>query len=189
MDTAATVNSEVVLWGQTLAYTCYVVAIMAVVGWFALRITQEGPSRVKPAIFWTFFGFLCVLGVSLHLTTANTIPWVAQEFDKVEPVQTYNISVGDHQWYLPDTPMQVPCNEYVEFKVTSQDLTYGFGLFRPNNSMVMQMQVDPGHENNLIWKFTRDGTYQLRSTEYSGPEGYHMIVDDAVQVTGCPTQP
>lgn len=188
MQTVAVVNSEVVLWGQTLAYTCYVLAIMAIVGWFALRITRDGPGRVKPAFFWTFFGFLCVLGVSLHLTTANTIPWVEQEFGNVQPVQTYNLVVANHQWQLPSTPMEVPCDQFVEFKVTSEDLTYGFGLFRPNNSMVMQMQVVPGSENNLIWKFTRNGTYQLRSTEYSGPEGYHMIVDNAVHVTGCPDQ-
>ena len=41
------VDSTTVLWGQTLAYTFYVLAIMAVMGWFALRITQQGP---KPGV-------------------------------------------------------------------------------------------------------------------------------------------
>ena len=52
-----------------------------------------------------------------------------------------------------------------------RDLTYGFGLFRPDNSMVFQMQVVPGHRNDILWQFDRPGVYTIRSTEYSGPAG------------------
>ena len=40
--------------------------------------------------------------------------------------------------------MVINCKEQVLFDVTSEDLVYGFGLFRKDNSMVMQMQVNPG---------------------------------------------
>ena len=69
------------------------------------------------------------------------------------------------------------------FNVVSKDLTYGFGLFRPDNSMVFQMQVLPGHVNDLLWQFDRSGVYSIRSTEYSGPAGIGMIVPQAVVVT------
>lgn len=59
--------------------------------------------------------------------------------------------------------------------MTSSDLTYGFALFRDNHSMVTQMQVVPGHENNLLWTFEENGTYSIRSTEYSGPAGDGMV--------------
>ena len=81
--------------------------------------------------------------------------------------------------------MVINCYEVVLFDVTSNDLTYGFGLFRDNNSMVMQMQVVPGHANDILWEFTENDTYSIRSTEYSGPAGYQMIVEDAVTVVGC----
>ena len=71
------------------------------------------------------------------------------------------------------------------FDVTSHDLTYGFGLFRQDNTMVFQMQVVPGHRNDILWKFDKPGVYSIRSTEYSGPKGVPMIVKDAVEVLAC----
>jgi cytochrome c oxidase subunit 2 len=51
--------------------------------------------------------------------------------------------------------------------------------------MVAQMQVVPQSRNDLMWKFDRNGTYYIRSTEYSGPKGATMIAKDALVVTGC----
>jgi heme/copper-type cytochrome/quinol oxidase subunit 2 len=51
--------------------------------------------------------------------------------------------------------------------------------------MVFQMQVVPGHPNDVLWRFMENATYSIRSTEYSGPEGIHMVVPDAVRVSGC----
>jgi cytochrome c oxidase subunit 2 len=48
--------------------------------------------------------------------------------------------------------------------------------------MVMQMQVVPGHKNHILWKFNKPGVYTIRSTEYSGPKGYAMVVKNAVEV-------
>ena len=48
--------------------------------------------------------------------------------------------------------------------------------------MIMQMQVVPGHRNDIIWKFEKPGVYTIRSTEYSGPKGIGMILKDAVEV-------
>ncbi len=78
-------------------------------------------------------------------------------------------------------------NDKVMFNVTSEDLTYGFGLFRSDNSMVFQMQVVPGHKNDILWKFDKPGVYTIRSTEYSGPKGPFMIVKDAVEVVPAGT--
>jgi cytochrome c oxidase subunit 2 len=73
-------------------------------------------------------------------------------------------------------------NDKVLFDVKSEDLTYGFGLFRSDNTMMFQMQVVPGHRNDLLWHFDREGVYSIRSTEYSGPKGVNMIIRDVVQV-------
>jgi cytochrome c oxidase subunit 2 len=48
--------------------------------------------------------------------------------------------------------------------------------------MVFQMQVVPGHRNEILWQFANPGTYSIRSTEYSGPKGAFMEVKDAVEV-------
>lgn len=182
------VDSSVVLWGQTLAYTLYCLAMILVMAWFSYRVTRGGDSApVKAAVFYSFVGFLTVLGVSLHIITYNTIPWSEMDLNRgnYAPDRTFAITVADHAFHLPSDRLLIQCGETVLFDVRSSDLTYGFGLFRSDHSMVFQMQVVPGHRNDILWKFEKEGVYSIRSTEYSGPRGVRMIVEDAVEVGGC----
>lgn len=181
------IDSKIVLLGQTIAYTLYVIVLMLVMGWFAYRVTRDGKSKeIKPAIFYSFVGFLVVLGVSLHIITYNTIPWSPMDLNRAEikADRVFNITVADHKFQLPSEKLSIKSHEKVLFNVTSNDLTYGFGLFRNDNSMVFQMQVLPGHRNDILWQFDTPGTYSIRSTEYSGPAGIHMIEKDVIEVTG-----
>lgn len=182
------VDSELVLKGQTIAYTLYCTVILLVMLWFSIRVTREGKkeSRVKPAVFYSFVSMLAVLGVSLHIITYNTIPWTEIDLKRHEitPDKTFNISVANHAFQLPEEEMVIEVGEIVVFDVTSHDLTYGFGLFRQDNSMLFQMQVVPGHRNDIMWKFVNPGVYTIRSTEYSGPKGIAMIEKDVVKVVG-----
>jgi cytochrome c oxidase subunit II len=179
------VDSKMVLTGQTIAYTAYCIVIILLVAWFAWKVTGKGNGKgVKPALFYTFVGFLTVLGVSLHIITFNTIPWAKVDLNRSDykPDKTFNITVKNHQFILPSEKMIINVNDKVLFDVKSEDLTYGFGLFREDNSMMFQMQVVPGHRNDVIWEFDSPGVYSIRSTEYSGPKGAFMIVKDAVEV-------
>jgi cytochrome c oxidase subunit 2 len=179
------VDSKIVLTGQTLAYTFYCLVIILLVAWFSYKVTREGKGTfVKPGIFYTFVGFLTVLGVSLHLITYNTIPWAEMDLNResYKADKTFQITVKDHKFILPSEKLVINVNDKVLFDVTSEDLTYGFGLFRADNSMMFQMQVVPGHRNDILWHFDRPGVYTIRSTEYSGPKGVFMIEKDAVQV-------
>jgi len=179
------VDSTTVLWGQTLAYTFYVLAMMAVMAWFALRVTRpSGQEGIKPAVFYGFVAFLTVCGVSLHFITYSTIPWTPLDLNRsgIRPDREFTITAEQHTFTLPAETLAVNCRETVRFNVVSKDLTYGFGLFREDNSMVFQMQVLPGHVNDVLWQFDRAGVYSIRSTEYSGPAGIGMIVPDAVVV-------
>ena len=99
-----------------------------------------------------------------------------------KPDKTFVITVKDHQFNLPSEKLIINVNDKVLFDVKSEDLTYGFGLFRSDNSMVFQMQVVPGHRNDLLWHFEQAGVYTIRSTEYSGPKGVFMIEKDVVEV-------
>lgn len=181
------VDSNTVLWGQTVVYTSYVVAILALMWWFAHNVTREGSSVVKPGLFYSFVGLMILIGVSTHIVTYNTIPWSSLDINRheIEADKVFAIEVADHRFALPSERLLIDCGDRVLFEVTSHDLTYGFGLFRQNNSMVTQMQVVPGHRNDLLWEFNKNGVYSIRSTEYSGPKGFDMVVEDAVEVGGC----
>jgi cytochrome c oxidase subunit II len=180
------VDSEIVLNGQTYAYTAYAVVIILLIGWFGIKLTKQGKSSaVSNGLFYTFVGFLTVLGVSLHIITYNTIPWVPSDLNRsdIKPDKVFSITVGNHKFILPSEKLMVDVNDKVLFDVSSSDLTYGFGLFREDNSMLFQMQVVPGHKNDILWMFDKPGKYSIRSTEYSGPKGNAMIVKNAVEVT------
>ncbi len=195
-------------------YSIYVFAVMALMIWFARGITNPKgkPRIVKPATFYMYVGLLIAVGVSIHIFTFNKIPWVETDFKRHtiekdpsfdKSKQMFNIVVrqnkdknspnhGEQKFYLPQDrlnangQMEIECNKYIVFDVVSEDLTYGFGLFRQNNSMVAQMQVVPGSRNDLMWKFHKNGIYNIMSTEYSGPKGgRHMTLKKAVLIVGC----
>ena len=179
------VDSTVVLQGQTIAYTLYVIAMLLVMAWFGYQITRGGKgSFVKPAIFYSFVGFLVVLGVSLHIVTLHTIPWKPIDLHRGEykADKVFDISIRDHEFNLPADTLYIDKGDLVLFNVTSDDLTYGFGLFRQDNSMVLQMQVLPGHVNDILWRFEKPEILSIRSTEYSGWKGYNMHKKEVVVV-------
>jgi len=179
------VDSNIVLTGQTVAYTLYVIAIMALMGWFAYKVTRDGSGKeFKSGIFYSFVGFLVLIGVSLHIVTHETIPWKEMDLNRAEIIadKEFHITMADHEFQLPSEKMIINKNDKVRFIVKSADLTYGFGLFRSDNTMVFQMQVIPGHVNDILWQFDSPASYTIRSTEYSGPKGINMIVKDAVEV-------
>lgn len=132
---------------------------------------------------WLFvlMGVFLVFNV---VTLSPLVPW--QEWrlwSKPTPARTFAIDVKDYEFKLPPEGIEVKVGEYVEFVATSQDVTYGFGAFRQDGTLVFQMQVLPGMENRFIWKFDEAGLYDVRSTEYSGPRHSEMYVPNAIHVT------
>ncbi len=181
-------DSVDVLSTLKLVYTIYALAVISLIAWYAYRITQQGEVKpAKKAIFWTYVTVLITMGTGLHFLTFNLVPWVPMDLDRanIKSEKTFKITYKDHVITLDEKPMRVPCNKYVIFDAYSEDLTYGFGIFRQDHSLVTQMQVVPGNGNDLMWKFGKNGTYYIRSTEYSGPKGAQMVVQDAVIVSGC----
>jgi cytochrome c oxidase subunit 2 len=172
-----------------LVYGIYGLIAISLIAWFGYRITKprDDDAGAKPALFWTYVVVLVVIGTGLHLLTYNAVPWVPIDLNRasIEPDAVFQITYEDHEMSFSAFPMEVGCGEHVVFDATSNDLTYGFGIFRADHTMVTQMQVVPQSRNDLMWKFDRNGTYYVRSTEYSGPKGARMVAKNAIVVTGC----
>ena len=184
-----------------VAYTIYALMIISIVAWFGYNLTTK--EKAKPIVripFYTYMAFLVIAGVGHHIFTYNAIPWVSQDISRgeIKPDATYEFKVKDHKWVNLPKQIDIKCGETVRFKVTSEDLIYGFGLFRKDGTMVMQMQVNPGSstraiwaDNDILWTFNENGIFDLVSTEYSGPVQYSedgkdlMRVNNFVRVTGC----
>lgn len=130
---------------------------------------------------WLYF--LIVIFVIVNVVTLSSlIPWQSwQIWQNPTPSQVVEVTY-DNYVITMDAPVQIKANEYIQFDATSTDVTYGFGVFRKDNSMVFQMQVLPGRTNTITWKFDEAGMYDVRSTEYSGPKHSDMVVRDALEV-------
>jgi len=133
---------------------------------------------------WLYFLFAVVIVGNL-LFLSPILPSARYSLYEREAVMTVTIEVRDYKYYLPESPIRVPANVPVEFVVVSDDLVYGFGVFRKDGTMVFQMQVVPKpYINRIVWVFDQPGLYDIRSTEYSGPKHPWMFVPDAIEVVG-----
>lgn len=131
-----------------------------------------------------WFGVLIVVALVFNVVTLSPlVPW--QEWllwSRPAPDKQVSITFESYEIRLPSEKIEIKADEFVEFVATSRDVTYGFGVFRPDGTMVFQMQVIPGHENKIVWKFDAPGAYDVRSTEYSGPRHPEMFIENAIQV-------
>ncbi|MEM0481543.1 MAG: hypothetical protein QXM16_01455 [Nitrososphaerota archaeon] len=144
----------------------------------------EKPGMEKGERNWMLFLFsVALIGNILFLSPL--LPSARNAFYEPKPATTITIHMKDYSFHLPETPIVIPANTPVEFVVISGDLVYGFGVFRKDGSMVFQMQVVPKpYVNRIVWVFDEPGAYDIRSTEYSGPQHPWMFVPDAIIVEG-----
>jgi len=180
-----------------VAYSIYSLLIISIIAWFGYNLTRK--EKVKSIVRIPFYGYIAFLvagGVGHHIFTYNAIPWVAEDImrDDIKADHEYKISIEKHKWTLPKEPIHFKQGDKVRFNVTSKDLTYGFGIFRKDGTMVMQMQVLPKHKNDILWTFNECGKYDITSTEYSGPAQFDeetgedkMLVKDAI-IIDCKNQ-
>jgi cytochrome c oxidase subunit 2 len=137
----------------------------------------------RKELLW--FGLLILVALAFNAVTLSPlVPWQKWLlWSQPSPDRRVSVEFADYEIKLPPQGIEVRAGEFVEFVATSRDVTYGFGVFRPDGPMVFQMQVLPGRENKITWKFDAPGTYDVRSTEYSGPRHPEMFIEDAIRVT------
>lgn len=184
------IESSDVLSLMKVVYIIYITIVFFLMGMYILGITDRS-NIIKPKVkipFYGWIGFLIFVGVGIHILTFNKVPWIKWDLarSKIKVDQEFKIVIADYGFQLPDKTLSIKEGQMVRFNLESRDYTYGFGLFREDGSMVFQMQVVPGRRNDLVWKFSKPGTYAIRSTEYSGPKGGNLLVKDAVVVTPVP---
>jgi len=177
-----------------IAYTIYALFIISLIAWFAYNLTRKEKAKSIVRIpFYGYMAFLVAGGVGHHIFTYNSIPWVEEDIirHQIKPDQVVKFRVSNHKWQDITFPIKVKAHTKVLFDIDSDDLIYGFGLFRKDGTMVTQMQVNPKSKNDLLWTFNECGVFDLTSTEYAGPNQYNkegkdlMFVKDALIVEGC----
>lgn len=90
------------------------------------------------------------------LISAN--PITADEASGEEPVEQPVLTTG----------------ALVEFRVTSLDVTHGFGIYDPSGRLLAQTQAMPGYVNRLRYRFEQPGTYPVLCMEFCGMAHHAM---------------
>ncbi len=180
---------EIFYLGLVAVYIVFILSFMWITSRGRRQLSTDGGEEAgrgmeKAEKTWLIILIIiAIFGNALMLSplvpSVNTVIW-----SKAEPVKTIYITVEDYNFVLPENPIRIPAGVPVEFVVVSNDVTYGFGVFRKDGTMVFQMQVVPGYENRIVWVFDEPGYYTIRSTEYSGPEHPKMVIYDAILVEG-----
>ncbi|MEM1547191.1 MAG: hypothetical protein QXY40_10635 [Candidatus Methanomethylicia archaeon] len=150
---------------------------------FSIKLARlrNGKREVVDEKKW--FIVLVMVTVVFNVATLTLTPsqqWIL--WSPVKPDRVFYITMYDYKFYLPENPIIIRVGEPVEFIVTSKDVTYGFGIFRGDGTLVFQIQVIPWYNNSIVWIFNEPGKYTIRSTEYSGPKHPYMILPEAIEV-------
>jgi heme/copper-type cytochrome/quinol oxidase subunit 2 len=145
--------------------------------------SERGMEKKEKSWLWFLLAVVLIgnlVTLSPLIPSANYGLW-----SQATPAKTIVIQVDNYHFILPEKPIAVPAGKVVQFIVISHDVTYGFGVFRKDGTMVFQMQVVPEPYNNTLkWVFDQPGMYDVRSTEYSGPQNPFMYVTNAIEVEG-----
>ncbi|MEK6646044.1 MAG: hypothetical protein AABY84_05155 [Candidatus Firestonebacteria bacterium] len=173
-------------------YTIYFISVCLFFTWFIRKIrksdvsqieTDEKKSGIDKRELRFFLILISIIILAHIITISNMVPWQRWRlWSKPIVVKTYNIEVSDYNFKFPEEPITFEKNQFVEFVLNSTDVTYGFGVFRKDGTLVFQIQVLPGYKNRFVWNFSQSGYYDVRSTEYSGPKHSDMVVYDAIKV-------
>ncbi len=154
-------NSLELLAFHGVAYTIYALLIISIIAWFAYNLTRDEKAKSIVRIpFYGYIAFLVIGGVGHHIFTYNAIPWVSEDITRhnIKPDKVFKFEVENHKWTLPKEEVVINCGDKVLFDVVSRDLMYGFGLFRPDGTMVTQMQVNPHSKMIYYGHFNHNGS-------------------------------
>jgi cytochrome c oxidase subunit 2 len=154
-------------------------ALIAAVFWWAVRhsatAAQGGPcgqvEGYRSGLFWGLIAFGIVIAV------ATLRPW---PYDASAAEDSIIVTATGSQWSWDIAPKELPAGHPITFKVTSDDVNHGFGVYDPDGAMIFQTQAMPGYVNQVRYTFNKPGKYRVLCMEYCGLVHHDMI--DGIEV-------
>lgn len=140
---------------------------------------KDDSKGVKNATQKRFFFFL-LLGACLLILLSVTIPKSPYfRFAKESPSKVIYADAKQYMYELSSKPMdsknpsgesnvELPVNQLIEFRVTSVDVTHGFGIYNDKAELITQTQAMPSYVNRLRYRFDKPGVYTILCLEFCG---------------------
>jgi len=110
-----------------------------------------------------WFAIVVVLLVTLLFATIFFTPYGRSAGPDA---QVEKIAGLQFAWLVPGKPLKA--GRPVEFRLTSKDVSHGFGVYTSSGRFLFQVQVMPGKTQTYVYTFKRPGTYKILCLEYCG---------------------
>ncbi|HSR25273.1 MAG TPA: cytochrome C oxidase subunit II [Candidatus Eisenbacteria bacterium] len=180
----------------TLAAASWATGALVLAGFFALfarlaiRPAAPFPELSRRAYRIRPFWLVTLTGTLLALLVASLpdLPYESSRLAQYDvagaSLPAISVHATQYSWAL--SPAAVRGATPVEFLVTSDDVTHGFGIYDANDRIAGQVQAMPGFTNRLVMELA-PGDYAIRCLEYCGPGHAHMTSHLHVQCgpNGC----
>lgn len=150
----------------------------------------KNPGEISQPIYkriraWLFVGLSVAAIAFLWLT----LPLMPYPDEGVTPDRVIYVSTKQFAFKMSDQPISredalddevflsiqpIKAGELIEFRVSTADVTHGFGIFSPRGSVLTQTQAMTGYVNRLRYRFPEAGTYPVLCLEFCGI-GHHTM--------------
>ncbi len=168
-------ETQRLVWSITLiAIAIIAVAFLYVVARSGTLLQYERVQKKAYGIRRWFFWALVLLGVVTAYATLAEFPIPDQ---RRPSAGARIVDVVGKQWSWELSANQFTAGVPVEFRVTSNDVNHGFGIYGPNGRLIAQTQAMPGFTNRLVHTFTESGKYRVLCLEYCGLVHHNMITE------------
>jgi cytochrome c oxidase subunit II len=118
--------------------------------------------------------FVVASAVGAVITVATLTPWPHDAGAK-EVTRYIDVKARQWSWELSDKSVRV--GEVIEFRVTSEDVNHGFGLYDSDKRLIAQIQAMPGFTNKVRHRFDHAGKYEILCLEFCGVAHHAMVAE------------
>jgi cytochrome c oxidase subunit 2 len=168
-------DTQHLVWSITLIGIAIIAAaFLYVVARSGTLLQYENVQKKAYGIRRWFFWALVLLGIGTAYATLAEFPIPDQ---RAPSAGARVVDVVGKQWYWELSANQFTAGVPVEFRVTSNDVNHGFGIYDPNNRLIAQTQAMPGFTNRLVHTFREPGKYRVLCLEYCGLVHHNMITE------------
>ena len=168
-------DTQRLVWSITLIGIAIIAAaFLYVVARSGAPLRYESVQKKAYGIRRWFFWALVLLGIGTAYATLAEFPIPDQ---RAPSAATRIVDAVGKQWYWELSANQFTAGVPVEFRVTSNDVNHGFGIYDPSGRLVAQTQAMPGFTNRLVHTFTVPGKYRALCLEYCGLVHHNMIAE------------
>ncbi|NHC38829.1 cytochrome c oxidase subunit II [Bacillus sp. MM2020_1] len=167
-----------IAWYATLFFVFLIALAFSFVYGESRKLKEYGPIQEKGYKIRKFYflGLLAIMGFASAISLSK-LPYHDQHAQAKGNVKVVDVTGLQFAWELSDE--NFIAGEPIQFRVTSKDVTHGFGLYDEKLHLIAQTQAMPGYTNKVSITFNKPGTYKIMCLEYCST-GHHVMIKDII---------